>query len=189
MEKVKINANVFAYPMPVVLVGALVNEKPNFLAVAWVSRVNYKPPLIAVALGKGHHTNSGIIAQKAFSVNIPGVELVKETDYCGLVSGRQTDKSKLFDVFYGELKIAPMIKECPVCLECRLVDSRELAIDTLFIAEVVAAYSEERYLSDGNPDIEKIKPFMLTMPDNRYWSIGRHVAKAWEAGRSLQGIT
>ncbi|MFA5363421.1 MAG: flavin reductase family protein, partial [Candidatus Omnitrophota bacterium] len=152
MEKVKIDSNAFGYPMPVVLVGSVVDAKPNFLAAAWVSRVNYKPPLIAVAIGK-HYTNGGIRENKSFSVNIPSVDQIKETDYCGIVSGRQKDKSAVFEVFYGELKNVPLIKACPVVMECRLVQEVELGFDTLFIGEIVNAYSEERFMTGGSPDI------------------------------------
>ncbi|MCX5704018.1 MAG: flavin reductase family protein [Candidatus Omnitrophica bacterium] len=184
MQKVKIDNNAFVYPMPMTLVGALVDSKPNFMPAAWVSRVNYKPPLIAVALGKTHHTNKGIHASGLFSVNVPGIELIKKTDYCGLVSGDKIDKSQIFDVWYGDNNV-PMIKECAVCMECKVVNTVDMEIDTLFIGEIVGAYSDEKYLSNGRPDIEKIKPFCLTMPDNNYWALGTYLGKAWGIGKDL----
>lgn len=91
MEKVKIDPNAFVYPMAVVLIGAMVKEKPNFMTVAWVSRVNYRPPMIAFASGNAHYTNSGIKENKTFSVNIPGRSLIKETDH------RRLFRRKIFD--------------------------------------------------------------------------------------------
>jgi flavin reductase (DIM6/NTAB) family NADH-FMN oxidoreductase RutF len=85
MKKVKIENNAFVYPMPMVLVGARVENKANFMAVGWVSRVNFNPPMISVALGKTHYTNEGIHREKTFSVNIPSMELIEKVDYCGLV--------------------------------------------------------------------------------------------------------
>ena len=96
--------------MPVSLVGAHVDGKPNFLAVAWFTMVSYKPPRIAIALGKGHYTNPGIKENKTFSVCLPSEDMAEITDYCGIVSGNKTDKSEIFDLFYGELKTAPMIR-------------------------------------------------------------------------------
>jgi len=186
MAKLKININAFGYPMPVTLVGALVEMKPNFLAVAWVSRVNYKPPMIAVALGKNHYTNIGIRQNKSFSVNIPSVDLIKETDYCGIVSGKTTDKSKLFEVFYGDLKTAPMIKQCPLSIECKVINTVDMQVNTLFIGEMISAYSEDKYLTQGNPDIQKIKPLILTMPDNNYWLVGEKIGQAWATGRQFK---
>ena len=185
MEKIKIDSNAFVYPMPMALVGSVVNGKANFMALGWISRVNFKPPMIGIALGP-HYTNKGIAENKAFSVNIPGISLIDKTDYCGLVSGRNTDKSGVFEVFYGDVRGAPLIKECPVCMACRLYDEIRLPFNTLFVGEIVEVYSEERYLTDGNPDIKKINPFTLTMPDNNYWEVGNNAGKAWSTGKKLK---
>jgi flavin reductase (DIM6/NTAB) family NADH-FMN oxidoreductase RutF len=185
MEKIKLDKNSFLFPMPMVLVGAVVDGRANFMAVGWVSRVNFDPPMMAVALGKFHYTNTGIHKNKAFSVNIPGIALMEKVDYCGIVSGEKTDKSKIFDIFYGELPAAPMIRECPLSLECRLVNTVDLPTNSLFIGEIVGAYSEKRYLTEGKPDIRKISPFTLTMPDNNYWKIGENAGKAWSVGKNF----
>jgi len=186
MAKVKVKNSYIGYPMPVTLIGAKVEGKPNFLAAAWVSRVNYDPPIVSVALGHGKLTVEGILANQAFSLNIPNVDMLIETDYCGVVSGRKVDKSALFEVFYGETGAAPMIAKCPMCLECKLLDTIHLAADTIYLGEVMATFAEEACLSDGNPDVEKIKPFMLSMPDNRYWSLGEVVGRAWKDGLQLK---
>lgn len=186
MEKIIIENNAaFLLPMPMVLVGSVVADKANFMAVAWVTRVNFKPPLFAVALGP-HHTNKGIDEHKEFSINIPDVSLLEKTDYCGLVSGGKTDKSKLFDVFYGSLGKAPLIRECPVCLACSVIETVRLPFDTLYIGEVKEAFTEERYMEDGKVDIRKVRPFTLTMPDNSYWSVGENLGKAWSLGKKLK---
>lgn len=184
MAKVKISQGAVCYPMPMTLVGATVDGKPNFLAVAWAARVNYKPPMVAVALGKSHYTNGGIHANKTFSVNVPSVDLVKETDHCGLVSGKKEDKSRVFDVFYGELKTAPMVSRCPLCMECKLVDTLDMEIDTLFIGEIVSIHCDEACLTDGNPDIAKINPFIFSSPDHHYWTLGQKIGKAWDIGKT-----
>ncbi|MGB9927300.1 MAG: flavin reductase family protein [Methanosarcina sp.] len=184
-EKVNIGNNVFVYPMPVTLVGTQVEGKANFMAVGWITRVNPNPPYIGVGINNNHYTAKGILENKSFSINFPSVDMLEKTDYCGLVSGRKEDKSKLFEVFYGGLEAAPMIKECPLNLECRLVDKIEFSTNTFFVGEILAAYSEERYLTEGKPDIKKMEPFLLTMPDNTYWSVGDYAGKAWGVGKSL----
>ena len=183
MAKISIAPSNFIPLMPVSLVGANVGGKPNFLAVAWFTRVNYQPPMIALALGAGHHTPKGIRENGTFSVCIPGADLVEKTDYCGLVSGKRVDKSEVFRVFYGELGTAPMIDECPLCAECSVAQIIELPSNHLFIGEIKAVHSEERCLTDGKPDSAKIAPFALTMPDNGYWSLGQRFAKAWSVGQ------
>ena len=186
MKKISINENAYPYPMPMIVLGTLVDDRPNFMAVGWVTRVNFQPPMIAVALGKGHYTNGGIHASGAFSVNIPGTDLLAKVDYCGIVSGRDEDKASLFTVVRGEKTGAPMIDECPLSMECKLVHVWELPTNELFVGEIVGAYADPDRCSAGKPDITKIKPFTLTMPDNQYWEVGSNVGKAWSIGKQLR---
>lgn len=186
-EKIKINNNIFVYPMPVTLLGANVEGKANFMALGWVSRVNANPPMIGVGVNKSHYTPQGIKENGSFSINVPCAEMVRETDYCGLVSGEKIDKSDLFEVFYGELGTAPMIKECTLNLECRLTETLEFPTNYFFVGEIIATYSEEKYLTQGKPDIKKMEPLLLTMPDNSYWTVGDYAGAAWKIGKSLMG--
>jgi flavin reductase (DIM6/NTAB) family NADH-FMN oxidoreductase RutF len=182
-NKIQLNNNAFVYPMPMVLVGSVIDGKPNFITVAWINRVNGVPPMIAISLAKSRYTNKGIWQHQEFSVNIPSTDLLSQTDYCGLISGQKNDKSKLFKIFHGSLANAPMISECPITMECKVVQTITLPTNELFIAEIVGAYSEEKYLTNNKPDITKIKPFTLTMPDNGYWAVGEHIGQAWSIGK------
>lgn len=186
MDKIDIGNNGFVYPMPIALLGTNIEDKANFMALGWVMRASMNPPLLTVSVNKNHLTNKAIRENKTFSVNFPSVDLLDVTDYCGLVSGKRTDKSDLFEIYYGNLKSAPMIKECPLSLECKLDDIYEMPTSTLFIGEIVSTYTEERYLTDDKPDIKKINPAVLTMPDNNYWSIGENIAKAWGIGKNFK---
>ncbi len=185
MGMTRIDNNVSIYPMPVVLAGAVVGEQANFLAVGWISRVNSQPPMLAMALNKRHFTNAGVREHREFGVSLPGVDLLEKVDYCGLVSGRDADKSKLFNVFFGRLRAAPLIRECPLCMACTLAEVVSLPSNDLFIGEIVEAYADEGCLTAGSPDISKMQPFTLTMPDNTYWMMGEKAGKAWEDGRKL----
>jgi flavin reductase (DIM6/NTAB) family NADH-FMN oxidoreductase RutF len=186
MKKIVIDENAFLYPMSMVVVGSFVNKRPNFMAVGWVTRANFKPPMIAIALGKTHHTNAGIHAFGAFSINIPSIELIEKVDYCGIVSGRTKDKSLLFNVATGKVTGVPMIDDCPLCMECKLVNVVDLPTNEVFIGEIVGAYADTECCSDGKPDIKKIRPFTLSMPDNQYWEVGNNAGKAWSIGKNFK---
>jgi len=186
MAKVSIAPGLFSPPMPIALVGALVDGKPNFMTAAWLTRVNFDPPMVAVAIGAGHHTPRGIRENKAFSICLPGANLVEKTDYCGLVSGARVDKVGLFEIFYGDLETAPLIAECPVCAECALARIVELPSNLLFIGDVVTVHADESVLSDGKLDPKKVDPLLLTMPDNRYWRLGQTPGNAWSIGKALK---
>lgn len=185
MEKIEIGADRLHYPMPCSLIGANVDGKPNYLTVAWFSMANPKPPYVMAAMNKAHYTNAGVKANNTFSINIPSAHLVEKMDYCGLVSGSKTDKSGVFDTFYGKLKTAPMARECAFNVECRLVQTVELPMEELFIGEIAGAYCEKRYLTDGLPDMRKINPLLLLMAQKMYASLGPDVAPAWGAGKKL----
>ena len=185
MEKTPIGTNFFI-PMPVVLLGTELNGKANFMAVGWCCRANGSPPMILCGIATQHATPSGIESAKTFSINMPSSELVAKTDYCGLVSGKTVDKSEVFATFYGSLKTAPMIEECPVTLECRLVQVVALPTHKVFIGEIVGAYADPAVITGGKPDIRKIDPLLLTMPDNTYWGLGYVRGKAWHDGLALK---
>ena len=175
------------YPTPTTIVGAIVDGRPNFITIAHIGIVNHsKPFLISLSMGKPHYTNAGIKENKAFSVNIPGEDLVVATDYVGLVSGKKTDKSEIFDIFYGHLQTAPMVSECPINMECRLYDVYDTPTHDLFIGEIVETYADESVLKDGKVDLEKVKPLLFDMSSVHYWSIGRTVAKCWSVGKKMK---
>jgi flavin reductase (DIM6/NTAB) family NADH-FMN oxidoreductase RutF len=178
----------FLYPMPMTLVGADLPSGPNLMPIAWVNRVQFNPPRIAAGMGKVHATNAGIREHGEFSVNIPSVDMVAVTDWCGLQSAaRGADKGAPFSIVRGSLEHAPMIAECPVSLECRVIQVVDLGSHELFIADIVATWTEERFLDErSKPDITKVRPFTLTMPDNRYWAVGEQIGDAWAIGRSYE---
>jgi len=163
--------------LPACLVGANVSGKPNFEAAAWCNLADYNPYLISISSEKSHHTNKGIRENKEFSVNIPSADMVAVTDYCGTHSGETVDKSKVFDVFYGELKNAPMISECPINVECRLARTVELLHCELFIGEIAGVYIEDKYLTDGKPDLRKVNPIVFEEGVGNYWRLGEHIGK------------
>ncbi len=185
MSKINLGEEGFQLPMSQTIIGCNLNGRPNFMALAWLSRVNLKPALLGVCVNKRNQTHDAIIISEEFSVNFPSVEMVSVTDYTGLVSGRQVDKSGLFELFYGELKAAPMIKKCPLNIECKLYQRVELPTNSFFIGEILGTYTEEQYMTEGKLDIKKANPFVLTMPDRKYWSIGDCVGHAWEDGKAL----
>ncbi|NTU71941.1 MAG: flavin reductase family protein [Coriobacteriia bacterium] len=187
-DRIDLGPQGFFYPMPMTLVGADLDTGPNFMPIAWINRVQMSPPRVAGGMNKNHATNAGIREFGEFSVNFPSVDQVAFADWCGLTSAaRGVDKSSQFEIVRGSLEHAPMIAECPLSLECRVVQVVDLGSHELFIADIVATWTEERFLDErGKPDITKLRPFTLTMPDNRYWAVGEHIGDAWSIGRTFE---
>lgn len=178
--------NLFCLPWAQTILGTHLNGKINFMALDWLTRVNFKPAMLGICVNKSNASHQAITDTGEFSVNLPSSDMVDITDYTGIVSGKSTDKSGLFEVYYGELKSAPLIKSCPLSIECSVYQTVDLPTNSFFIAEIRNIFTEEKYLTDGKPDIKKINPFLLTMPDNRFWSIGEFIGNAWSAGKNIK---
>lgn len=171
------------YPMPTVLVGAMVNDKPNYITVAHVGIMT--PQSVSLGVHKSHYTNRGIIKNECFSVNLPSEEMVKVTDYCGLVSGKKIDKSSLFNNFFGSMGKAPMIEECPLNMECKLIEYVDMRTHDIFIGEVMATYCNQEIMTDGKVDFSKVRPILFAMNDKSYWKLGHRLGEAWGEGKVL----
>jgi flavin reductase (DIM6/NTAB) family NADH-FMN oxidoreductase RutF len=175
------------YPYLPVLVGVNVNGRPNYITIGLVGWLCYDA--MSVSVGHRQYSNRGIKENGTFSVNQPTAGMIEELDYCGIYSGRKVDKGTLFENFYGELETAPMIRGCPINIECRVIQTMERSIHTVFIGEVVAVYVDEDYLSDGLVDLGKVEPVFFA-PEKRgrkssgsYWGLGERLAWAYDVGR------
>ena len=186
MDKIKTGWKLPPIPLPVALLGATVSGKPNFFTIAWFNMLQDEPPLIGAAMSKERYTKVGIKRNKTFSLNIPSSNMTEIVDYCGLYSGSQVDKSHIFDIFYGELETAPMIKECSLNIECRLFGSKEFNSTELIIGKIVEVYCEKKYLTDNNADYRKMDPMLFFMPDGPYFKAGDFLAKAYEVGKDYK---
>ena len=189
MSKVMLGSQTLVYPMPVFLVGAKIDDKPNFMAVAWGGIASGEPPMISVAIRHARYTLKGIKENMAFSVNVPSSDMVKETDYCGITSGSKIDKVDIcgLKIFYGKLSNVPMIEQCPVNLECKVEHMLDLGSHVLVVGRIGETHISETCLTDGKPDVQKIKPFCYVMtPANQYQSIGEVIAKAFSVGKELR---
>jgi len=185
VTKIEIESSTAPFPKPSVLVGAIIEGRPNFMNLAWLTRISYKPHLWIMSIGINKYTTKGIRERKRFSINLPNVDLVAKLDYCGLTSGADVDKSSLFSIFYGAMKDVPMIEECPVCFELEVIEIIEREGRALVIGEVKHTYTEEHYLTDGKLDQEQLKQLIFTQPPGAYWSFGKKIGDAWSIGKRL----
>jgi flavin reductase (DIM6/NTAB) family NADH-FMN oxidoreductase RutF len=184
MEKVTLGPMPYMSVMPTVLVGADVNGKPNYMTAAWATVACMAPPMVCVAINKGRYTLKGIRENRTFSLNIPSVSQVIETDHCGLVSGSNKDKSQVFRSYYGKLKTAPLAEECPVAIECTVFESVDCGSHELYIGEVVEVHADPSCVTDGKLDTEKIDPIIYAQYS--YFSVGKQVARAFSAGKKYR---
>jgi len=186
MAKQKLEPKPWMFPKPAVMVGALVDGKPNFMTIANCGVGNYDPPMIFIACDSNHHTCKGIRENQTFSVNIPSADLAVATDFVGINHGHQVDKSKLFEVFFGELLTAPMVGECPVCMECKVVKVMDFDGDETFFGQVIAIYVDDQAMTGGKPDVRKIDPLIYSTSDKKYYRLGDEIGPAYSLGKNFK---
>ena len=180
--KQKMGKYCYVYSIPTVLVGTVIEGRVNFNTLGNCGIISMHPATIYISTYKNHYNNIGIIKNGVFSVNFPSHKSAVKTDYCGLVSGKDTDKSKVFDIFYGESEFAPMIEECPVCLECKTINHVDVNGMDVFIAEVIQSYIDDDCIKNGTPDIHLIDPMIYVMKDN-YHRIGERMEPQFSVGK------
>lgn len=186
MKKIKIKKDIWPFIESVIMIGTETEEhRPNFLTCSWHSRVNQNPPQWGITIDHRRYSLDCIKNNMTFSINYPGQELVKETDYCGIYSGKNIDKGSLFTIFHGTLNGAPMIEECFFNIELEVKKIIELASDSLIIGEIINTYSDERYINDDRVDSKQVESFFLSYPDFNYYTIDKHIGKAWQVGRKM----
>ncbi len=127
---------------------------------------------------------------KAFSVNIPNTSMLDKTDFCGIVSGKEVNKAILLEILFGQLVNVPMIKECPVCLECKMVKEFSIQHRQVFIGEVVETYVDEEYVVEKEgrkmiSDMGKLDLVIYSL-DNRYYRIGDIIGTGYLEGRKIK---
>ena len=190
MTKIPFGKVPLIYPIPIILVGAEVGGVANFATLGDCGILGLNPPLVIISSHRDHHTNKGILENGTFSINIPSTDQLSITDYCGQVSGREVDKSKLFEIFHGELGTAPMIHECPVNLECKVLKEFSIQHRQMFVGEVIQAYVDERFAleRDGRHVIAEmtlLDPIIYAL-DNHYYKIGGTIGVGYREGAEFK---
>ncbi len=189
MKKVTQGPQTSFYPLPTLLIGAMVDGKPNFMTAVYGGLANGKPPMLSVGIVRSRYTWGAIKVGATFSVNIPSAAQAREVDFCGLESGSRVDKIGRcgFKVFYGDLKTAPLIEQCPVNLECVAAHIIDLEMHSLVVADIKQTHVSEDCLTDGALDPMKVDPLVfLTAPARKYVRIGEVVGDAFKMGLDLK---
>ncbi|MBP2635190.1 MAG: flavin reductase [Firmicutes bacterium] len=176
------------FPTPVVLVGSGAGEATNIITVAWVGMVCSEPPTIAISMTKGRESTKIIRSHGEFTVNIPNVGLVREVDYCGIVSGRNSNKFRDTNLTpVPGVKInAPIIQECPYNLECKVIQEQELGDFVIFFGEIVEIHIDDTCIgNNGKINLEKVEPLVYAAGLREYWNLGSQVGQAFYEGKKL----
>lgn len=137
-------------PVPAVMVTCGDEDQSNIITLAWVGTVNSEPPVVSISVRYQRHSLPLIEKTGAFTINLVTKELVKATDICGVVSGKNVDKFALTGLHKGKGQAVscPYIEESPVSLECKLVQRVDLGTHAVLFGEIVNVIADENYLNE-----------------------------------------
>ena len=174
MQK-NIGSKLALYPMPLLVIGAIVNGKVNWLLAGHSGIIGHDR--VMVSLVKKHYTNIGIKETKTLSINLVDEAMLKKADYVGSVTGSTVDKSNVFEYHIGESG-APIINNAPVVMECKVEDNYETDNFDNFILTISNTYVQEENL-DANDKIDytKFSPILFEFPKYTYLKTGDTIGK------------
>lgn len=176
--KKNIGAKLALYPAPVIVVGAMVEGKPNWTLVAHAGTVAHSHLMLSMV--KAHYTNKGIRETKKVSVNVVDASWLKEADRMGVVSGNKTDKSHAFAYTIGDHG-APLIDQAKLSIECEVDGNYELEGFDNFFCKILATYADESILNEQEKiNYHVFKPVLFEFPTYEYFLTGE---KAGDCGK------
>ena len=175
------------YPLPAVMVStADTKGRDNIITVAWTGTVCTDPAMLYISVRPERYSYHMLRESGEVVVNLTTERLAKAADWCGVRSGRDTDKWKEMRLTRGEakkLKYAPLIMESPVNLECKVTEVRELGSHHMFLAQVLAVQVEEAYMKKSGK-FELNSTGLIAYSHGEYFSLGK---SKWRFGWSVKG--
>jgi flavin reductase (DIM6/NTAB) family NADH-FMN oxidoreductase RutF len=162
-------------PCPVVLLSVYGPDRPNIITLSWAANVCSNPPTMVVGIRPERYSYNLVKSAGEFVLNIPSTNLIEGTVFVGTKSGRDYDKfSECGFTPEPASKInAPMIKECPISIECKIRNIIPLGAHDLFIVEVVSIHIDESVLDEkGRFDASKTELFTYLPLNGQYWALG-----------------
>ena len=169
------NGGTLLCPVPVVMVTCAGKKgRPNIVTVAWTGTVCSEPPMLSISLRKERYSYGLIMASREFVVNVPSARQTRLADQCGVISGRDVDKFAATGLTPAPASTvrAPIIRECPINLECVVRQTLDLGTHTMFLAEITAVQVSESLMTpSGRLAIERTG--LVTFAHGEYYALGK----------------
>ena len=178
MSKVQWKGGTFIYPIPAVMVSCGTMEESNIITVAWTGILNTNPAMCYISVRPERYSHDIIKENGEFAINLTTRQLAYATDWCGVKSGRDVDKFKEMKLTKERANIikAPLIKECPVSVECKVKEIVPLGSHDMFVAEIVAIDADEKYIDEkGAFDIGKCD--LIAYANGGYYPLESKIGK------------
>ena len=174
--KIDLQNNLGLVPNPVAMISSGDMENSNIATIAWTGIINSEPMIVYVSIRPSRFSNEIITKTKEFVINLPDEKLVKIADFCGTKSGRDIDKFKTCNLTKRQsTKVnAPYIEECPINLECKVIDVQKFDSHEMFVAQVVATHCDENILNT-NGELDFSKANLITFAGKKYFASNKEI--------------
>lgn len=174
MSKITLKPGTLLAPLPAVLVTCGTIEKANALTIAWTGIINTIPPMTYISVRPERHSYPIIKETGEFVINLTTSAMAKETDFCGVRSGRDMNKLEKCKLTLTEGKTvsAPVIEQSPLSLECKVKEIKELGSHHMFIAEITGIQAEERFM-DSKGKLNLQQAGLMAYSHGEYFALGR----------------
>lgn len=180
MSKVMWEPGTMIYPLPAVMVSCGENEKEyNIITIAWTGTISSNPPMCYISVRPQRHSYEIIKRTGEFVINLTTLDLARATDWCGVRSGKKYNKFKEMNLtpVKAEYVSAPLIKESPINIECKVTEIKPLGVHHMFMANVLAIHGDEKYMDKETGAFQFEKAAPLCYSHGKYYEVGKFVGK------------
>ncbi|MBQ7444508.1 MAG: flavin reductase family protein [Clostridia bacterium] len=178
-NKISLNPGTLLGPLPPALVSLGTMEKSNIITIAWTGIINSKPPMTYISVRPERYSHKLLLEKGEFVINLPGADLAKRVDICGMKTGAKGDKFKicgLTKIPGTVLTDTPAVEECPVSLECRVTEMKHLGSHDMFMAEIVGV-TVDAELCDDKGKVDLKKAGIISYLHGEYYAVGRKLGE------------
>ncbi len=177
-EKKVWKSGTFVYPIPAALVSSGDMNNSNIMTVAWTGILNTNPAIVYVSVRPERYSYNLIKKNKEFVINLTTKDLVRAVDWCGVKSGRDFDKFKEMKLTKqkGKFVKAPLVKESPVSIECKVIEEKQYGSHVTFIGEVLSIDASTKYF-DKNGAFDISKCDLICYANGHYFALGKILGK------------
>lgn len=177
------------YPAPAALVTC--GDEPsnyNIITISWAANICTDPAMTSISIRPERHSHALIRRTKEFVINLTTEKLAFATDFCGVRSGRSNNKFERMKLtpLPGRHVKAPLIKESPVNIECKVTEIKKLGSHDLFLAQVLCIHADDQYMNKtGAFDLRKAG--LLAYSHGKYYALGKHLGHFGFSVRKKKG--
>lgn len=179
-QKVSWKPGTMIYPLPAAMISCGASEEEyNILTISWMGTICTNPPMCYISVRPERHSYEIIKRTGEFVINLTNEELAYATDWCGVKSGKDFNKfneMKLTPV-KGEMVSAPLIKESPLCIECKVKEIIPLGSHDMFIADVVNVQADARYIDAETDKFDLQKAKLIAYSHGQYYKLGEEIGR------------